>query len=104
MAGVSFSRVAWLRRIPAARLIALAELAVLVRDHYWKLEPQERRRVLELLRRTHGRPANLTRRERAELAALVAKTDPRLFVENAVHRVTGLSLPGGNKRRRPFSR
>jgi hypothetical protein len=70
----------------------VAELAVLARDHYGKLRPHERRRVLELVRRAHGRPANLTKKERAELAALVAKTDPRLFAELAMEKVTGIRL------------
>jgi hypothetical protein len=34
----------------------------------------------------------LTKKERAELAALVAKTDPRLFAELAMEKVTGIRL------------
>ncbi len=95
MAGPPLSR---LRQLPVARLLALAELAILAREHYSKLKPQDRRRILELVRRTHGRPANLTRRERAELAALLAKTDPRLFMESAVRKLTGFSVPGSRRR------
>jgi hypothetical protein len=80
-------------------LLAAAELLVLARRHYTRLEPQERRRIVELLRRTHGRPANLTKRERAELAALVAKTDPRLFARLAVEKVSGLRLHGRDRHR-----
>ena len=104
MAGSPLSRLARLRRLPVARLLALAELALLAREHYGKLKPHERRRILALVRRTRGRPANLTRRERAELAALLAKTNPRLFMESAVRKVTGVPLPGRNRQqRRPGS-
>jgi hypothetical protein len=105
MAGASPSRLAALRKLPVARLLALAELAVLVREHYSKLQPHERQRILALIRRTRGRPSKLTRRERAELAALLAKTDPRLFLESAVRKVTGVPLPGRSRQpRRPGSR
>jgi hypothetical protein len=100
MAGSALSRFAALRKLPVARLLALAELALLAREHYGKLKPHERRRILALVRRTRGRPSNLTRRERAELAALLAKTDPRLFVESAVRKVTGVPFPGSAARQR----
>ncbi|HUZ28149.1 MAG TPA: hypothetical protein VMU90_02855 [Solirubrobacteraceae bacterium] len=104
MAGSPLSRLARLRQLPVARLLALAELVLLAREHYGKLKPHERRRILALVRRARGRPANLTRRERAELSALLAKTDPRLFMESAVRKVTGVPLPGRTRQpRRPGS-
>ena len=100
MAGSSLSRLAVLRKLSVAKLLAVAELAMLAREHYGKLKPHERRRILVLIRTTRGRPSNLTKRERAELAALLAKTDPRLFVESAVRKVTGVPLPGSAARQR----
>lgn len=82
-----------LRRLPAARVIALAELVVLVREHMSKLEPQERRRLAELVRRGRGRPSSLSARERRELTGLLAKTEPRLFLNRAVQKVTGVPVP-----------
>lgn len=73
------NRLPLVRRIPIARLIIVAEVAMLAGEHVGRLDPEERRRVLALLRRGRGRPSNLSRRERAELAMLVAKAEPKLF-------------------------
>jgi hypothetical protein len=82
-----------LRSLPAARLIVLGELLLLAREHLQKLDPQERRRIVELVRRGRGRPRNLSDRERRELARLVEKAEPREFLGNAVKRVVGVK-PG----------
>ena len=101
MAGVS---VRALRRIPLARLLAAAEVLVVARQHYLKLAPDERRRFLTLIRRGRGRPSNLSKKERMELAALIAKAEPRLFAQLIVERLAGVKLPTGNRnRRRPSS-
>ena len=73
------NRIPLVRRIPIARLIIVAEVAMLAGEHVGRLDPEERRRVLTLLRRGRGRPSNLSRRERNELAMLVAKAEPKLF-------------------------
>ena len=85
---------ATLTKIPAARLIVLGELLLLAREHARKLEPQERRRIVELVRRGRGRPANLSDRERRELQRLLEKVEPREFVGSAVKRVVGFGIPG----------
>jgi hypothetical protein len=82
MAGSRLVRV--VRGVPVARLIAIGELVLLARDHITRLEPEERRRVIELVRRGRGRPSHLSGRERRELAALIAKAEPRLFARQAV--------------------
>ena len=87
-----------LRHVPAARLLAAGELLMLAREHISKLQPHERRRVVELLRRARGRPRNLSRRERHELAELVEKAEPRLFMGEAVKKLTGVPLPGRQHR------
>ncbi len=87
-----------LRRVPAARLIVLAELALLARQHLAKLDGTERRRIVELVRRGRGRRANLSERERRELQRLLEKTEPRLFADQAVKKLTGFSLPGSHGR------
>lgn len=84
MAPPVLNRIGVLRRLPVARLIALGEVALLAREHVTRLEPPERRRVIELLRRGRGRPSNLSARERRELTILVAKAEPRLFARSVV--------------------
>ena len=75
----------------------VGELLLLAREHLHKLEPQERRRIIELVRRGRGRPRNLSERERRELARLLDKAEPRLFMGNAAKRVVGLRGPGQKK-------
>lgn len=79
-----------LRGVPVARLIALGELLLLAREHVTRLEPHERRRVIELVRRGRGRPSRLSARERRELAALIAKAEPRLFARTAAKKLSPL--------------
>jgi hypothetical protein len=93
MAGRFLSAGRALRRLPAARLLAAGELIMLAREHVSKLEPQERKRVVALLRRARGRPGNLSARERRELAGLIEKVEPRAFMGSAVEKVTGVPLP-----------
>jgi predicted ArsR family transcriptional regulator len=88
-----------IRRIPAARMMAIAELLVLARQHLTKLEPHERRRVVELVRRGRGRPSHLSERDRRELARLVEKAEPREFARSAVKKVVGVPLPGARHQR-----
>src|SRR4051794_20919706 len=86
-------KVPGLRRIPAVRLLALGEIALLARDHVGKLEPAERRRLLELVRQGRGRPRNLSERERDELSRLLAKAEPRRFAGLAADKLSPLPLP-----------
>src|SRR4051794_41516605 len=105
MAARMAPRVPGLRRLPFLKLLALAEIALLARDHVTRLEPQERRRLFELVRLGHGRTRNLSRDERAELSLLVAKTDPRRFAGMVVDRLSPIPLPRrvvlGPRRPRP---
>lgn len=86
-------RVPGLRRMPVAKLLVIGELALLAQEHVGRLEPTERRRVIQLMRSARGRPSNLSRRDRAELAALVAKANPRLFVGTAADKLSPVRLP-----------
>lgn len=76
------------------KLLALAEVALLVRDHVTRLEPAERRRAFELVRRGRGRGGGLSEREREELAALIAKAQPRLLLGLAAQKLSPVPLPG----------
>jgi hypothetical protein len=82
-----------LKRLPMAKLLAAAEVVVLTRDHIQRLAPEERRRVVELVRHARGRRRNLTPAEREELSALVAKAEPRLLAGEAVDALSPVPLP-----------
>jgi hypothetical protein len=86
-------RVPGLRRLPMFKLLAIGEIALLARDHVSLLEPYERRRLLELVRKGHGRSRNLTGDEREELARLVAKAEPRRFAGVAANKLSPVPLP-----------
>jgi hypothetical protein len=86
-------RLPGLRRVPILKLMAFADVARLAREHIERLEPHERRRVVLLLKKARGRASNLSRRERAELSALVAKAEPRRFAGHAADLISPVPLP-----------
>jgi hypothetical protein len=87
------TRVPGLRRLPVLKLISIAEVGLLARDHLMRLTPAERRRLLELVRYARGRPSTLRSAERDELAELVAKLEPRLLAGQAADRISPVPLP-----------
>jgi hypothetical protein len=56
--------------------VMVFELAVTLRKHWRLLEPKERTRLAELVKKSQGRPANLSPSERREVRRLVAKLEP----------------------------
>jgi hypothetical protein len=87
------ARLPGLRRIPVLKLLAVAEIAMLARDHFERLTPAERRRLVTLIREGRGRPSNLSKRERQELQALIAKVEPRAFAGEAADKLSPVPLP-----------
>ncbi len=87
------TRVPGVRRLPVFRLLAIGEIALLARDHVSKLDPEERRRLLTLVRKGKGRTRDLGVEERDELQRLVAKAEPRLFVGTAADKLSPVPLP-----------
>jgi hypothetical protein len=81
------------RGVPMARLIAAAQIVMLARQHWLRLEPHERRRVITLVRQGRGRRRNLTPSQRDELGRLIAKANPRLFAGLAVQRLSPVRVP-----------
>lgn len=75
------------------KVLAVGEIALLARDHAAKLDPDERRRLVELIRAGRGRPKNLSPDERDELEALVAKVEPRLFLGLTADKLSPVPLP-----------
>lgn len=90
---VASHRVPGLRRLPVLKLLAIAEVALLAREHLGKLEPHERRRLLHLVRLGRGRRRELTLEERDELSALLAKAEPRLFIGTAAGKLSPIPIP-----------
>lgn len=91
--GRATSRMPGLRRVPVLKLLSIAEVGMLARDHVARLTPAERRRLLGLLRIARGRPSKLSTLERQELASLVLKLEPRMFVGDAANRLSPFPLP-----------
>jgi hypothetical protein len=89
-------RLPGLRRLPLARLVIAAELAVLAKAHLDRLKPSERKRLLILLRDARGIPKNLTGRDRREFEKLVEKLEPSIFASTAAEKFSPL---GGLSRR-----
>jgi hypothetical protein len=66
------------------RVLAVAQLALLVRRHLGLLQPDERTRLAKLVAQSRGRPrTNLSADERQELLRLVQKLEPGAFARGA---------------------
>jgi hypothetical protein len=79
--------------IPVLGLLAAAEVALLAKDHFTKLDGAQRRRLIELVRQARGRPGSLSEAEHEELDALVARLEPRLLIGGAAERVSPVPIP-----------
>jgi hypothetical protein len=72
------------------RVLAVAQLALLVRHHLALLKPDERSRLTRLVGASKGRPrTNLSAREREEMLRLVEKLEPGRFGRSAVFAMRG---------------
>jgi hypothetical protein len=81
------------KRLPWLKVLVVAEIALLARDHMLRLSTEERKRMLELVRTHRGRARNLSPVEQDELAALVAKAEPRLFAGTVADKLSPFPLP-----------
>jgi hypothetical protein len=52
------------------------EAAMIARDHWGRLDRKDRSELARIVRKSKGRPGNLTTKERAELQRLVRLLDP----------------------------
>ncbi len=77
------------RFLPIYRVIAIAEMGLLAREHLVRLDAEERRRLASLVR--HRR--DLGPAEQEELRALTAKLSPREFVGSAADKLSPVPLP-----------
>jgi hypothetical protein len=86
-----------LRRLPLVRLVILGEVIMLAREHYERLTPKERRRLVVLIRDAKGRPSNLPSRHRRELEDLIAKAEPKVFAKTAAAKFSPVGMPARGK-------
>lgn len=92
--GLASRRLPGLKNLPVMRLLIMAEVVMLARDHFERLTPRERRRLVVLVREARGRPShNLSSGERDELEALIAKADPKQFASEAARKLSPVRLP-----------
>ncbi len=86
-----------LRRLgPWAWPLMLGQAALAIRRHWQTTSPQDRARVQELLRRSGGRPANLTTDERQDLIGAARRLEPGKLIRDLVVNVI---RPGRGARR-----
>ena len=72
------------------RVLAVAQIALLVRRHMQLLEPDERKRLANLVAKSKARPrTNLSANEREEMLRLVRKLEPGQFGQGAFSHIRG---------------
>ena len=81
------------RGVPVVALLSAFELARLAGAHLKRLDAGERRRLLALVAKARRGPRALSESERSELAALVAKLEPRAFFGSAAARFSPVPVP-----------
>lgn len=81
------------RMVPIARLLLIGQVALMAGRHLSRLDGGERKRLAGLVGRSRGVPGRLTAAERRELARLVARLEPRLFMGTVVRRFSPVPLP-----------
>jgi hypothetical protein len=87
----------WVKRlsrgVPVARLLLVAEVAVVAQRHLSKLDRAQRRRLFTLLIRSRGWPRSLTGAERREFLYLAGRLEPRLLLGMAASRISPVPVP-----------
>jgi hypothetical protein len=80
------------------RVLAIAQVALLVRRHMQLLEPDERSRLAKIVAKSKGRPRkNLSANEREEMLRLAQKLEPGAFAHGVWGAARGRlrGKPGG---------
>jgi hypothetical protein len=78
-----------MKKMPLFRLLAIGKTALLARRHLRRLEPGDRQRLLELVRK--GR--RMRPMERDELRAILSKLGPREFAYATADAFSPVKLP-----------
>jgi hypothetical protein len=53
----------------------MLESAMILRAHWGRLDDKDRRELSRIVKKSHGRPQNLTKNERSELVRIVRRLD-----------------------------
>lgn len=59
-----------------ARILVLAEVALAIKRHLDLLDEREKRDLQRLVRKSQGRPSNLSKRERERVGEIVNRMEP----------------------------
>ena len=59
-----------------ARVLILAEVALAIKKRLDLLDATEKRDLQDLVKKSKGKPSNLSKRERQRMTAIVAKLEP----------------------------
>jgi hypothetical protein len=74
-------------------MLIAGEVALNFGRHVARLDGAQRRRLIQLARKSGGRSGSLSEQEREELTALLASLEPRLFLGSTLRRVSPMPLP-----------
>ena len=75
--------------MPFLKVLAIAQTVLLARRHLARLDPRDRRRLGQLVRRG----PRMDRREREELRRLIGKLEPRAFAARTADAFSPVPLP-----------
>lgn len=78
-----------LKKMPLFRVLAIGRTALLARRHLRRLDPDDRHRLLELVRKGRGMSAG----ERDELRVILGKLGPREFAYATANAFSPVRLP-----------
>jgi hypothetical protein len=99
-AGKWFTRRRAMRRsVPLLWAFVVAEALTTTRRHFAGVDPKARRRVAELVRKSGGRPSNLSSQEKQELRRLVGQMDLWRLSKDLAAVASPVGVPGRRKRR-----
>ena len=99
-AGKFFARRKALRGVPLLWAFAVAEALSTTHRHFQGVDPRARRRAVELVRKSKGRPRNLTSAEKKELTRLVGEMDLWQLSKDLAAVASPVGMPGHRKRKR----
>ena len=88
------------RAVPLMWAFVVAEALSTTRRHFEGVDPRARRRAVELVRKSKGRPANLAPHEKNELRRLVGEMDLCQLSKDLAAVASPVGRPG-RKRPRP---
>ena len=88
------------RGVPLLWAFAVAEALTTTRRHFEGVDPRARRRATELVRKSKGRPRNLSAAEKTELRRLVGEMDLWQLSKDLAAVASPVGMPGHRKKRR----